>query len=211
MFRSCLHFLAFAWLALFSQAEGAIITFTDPGLFAASAGGTLAVESFESVPVTNSEFSLNSVLLPEFTLNSGVTFGAFDQTEYFGTYATEGTRYLVTHFTLSTWMMAFSFDRPLSAFGLDVTDFGDNGPSSLKLQVGSSIYDIANSPRANGNQLFFGIQGTGETFQTVNLLVQGDPIGIDNVRFLVVPEPAVSSLGLMGCAMLLMLRRRERG
>lgn len=192
-----------------------IIQFTNEADFLAATVNP-SLESFESFSATNSR-NLTNLAANDFTLSvgPGENFGVFNQApDFFGTFATHGVNYVVSH--VATSSMTFTFNQPVAAFGLNVTDFGDNQAGDLILSVGPDSYTIASGPRPNGNQLFFGVIDTMGSFSSVTLTAQGDSIGIDEVytaeTVQIVPEPHSLAMFLIGicCVTLLSVVRRSR-
>lgn len=168
-----------AVLAVAADTRGDVNTYANQADFLAVADAP-SLESFESFTATNTR-NLSNLVTTNFTLTANSNFGVFDeQPDFFGTFATHGSQYIVSGANSSS--MTFTFDQPIAAFGLNITDFGDNAnDGDLILTIGGESFAIASAPLSNGNQLFFGVVKTASTFSSATLTIEQDSIGIDEV------------------------------
>lgn len=168
------------------NAQGQVSTHGTVESFLDAAGAT-AIENFDSLEARNVEGDTTVLTLPGMTLRStGTAFGVFNTLpHYLGTYPTHGLNYVVTTFTGGGFAIDFELARPSRAFGLYITDFGDQGfAGSLSLVIGSDSYPIATVPpfRSDGHVEFFGVVSASE-FSSVRLIsTSADPIGIDEIH-----------------------------
>lgn len=184
-----------------SEARAGFIAFMNEAAFLAAAG-SVTVESFEGSAGTN----LTSLTTPNFQLqHTGSTFSVLSAPSPFGTFATDGVRYLEEDSAGFVNEFQFTgFAEPLAAFSLDITDYGDFGTLPLVLTInGTTPFTIATSPRPNGNLLYFGVVATGVDQITNVRLSSGDAIGIDRVSIAAVPEP--STLLILGTGIVLLI------
>ena len=104
------------------------------------------------------------------------------------------------------------FYDPVYAFGINVTDWGDQpqaGALTLTTDAGHELVIAANPPElASGGQLFFGVIDQAQPFTQAILTSTTiyDGLGVDEVYFAEVPEPA--TLALLAAGGLLLVRRR---
>lgn len=131
----------------------------------------------------------------------------------FGTFATDGVRYLEEAAVATNEFVFSGFAGPLTAFGLNITDYGDFGTASLVMTInGTTSFVIAtpSGPGANGSLRYFGVVATaGDTITEVRLR-SGDAVGIDKVGIsapAVVPEPMPALLVALGIAAIAGSRR----
>ncbi len=190
-------------LFCFGPIQATILTFDDEGDFL-TAAGTVSVESFESSSGTN----LLALTTPSFQLDHSSGFSVLNSPSPFGTFATDGVRFLEELTVQPNEFRFHNFVSPLRAFGLFITDYGDFGSAPLTLTINNSqTIVIATTGGLDGNLRYFGVvANAGEEIIDIRL-TSDDAIGIDEVSFSsAVPEP--SSFLLLGVAVLLMARKR---
>ncbi len=181
------------------RADAVAMTYGDLGSFLTAASSPLSLESFESLPAGN-DLNASALLLPGFEVTHSfapdLELGIFN-VPISGINATSGLNVLVYQSSIDAELI-FRFLTPINAFSLDLSDWGDyqQGPGTLGFasDAGHAL-TIANSPLANGNQLFFGIIDTGASFTEVRLKnsLPGEAFGVDSVRYgFIVPPPPVS-------------------
>jgi hypothetical protein len=211
----------FLLVGLSTPASAALVTFTNRAAFDAAVG-TLPVESFETTPVTGVS-ALSSLTLGPLTITGSPNFGILNA-PLVGVAATGGTQYLIQSTSTSVpSTLTFSFSSSLTAFGLDILDWGDfgggvtGGVGSLTFtdNVGDTVLVDASPPlNADGNVSFFGVISTSALNSVTLTSTQlGDAYGVDRVAFgnpapAQAPEPL--SLALLGTAVgaLAVVRRR---
>jgi hypothetical protein len=220
-----MHIRTFAAIAAvcatLGMAEGhaADATFTSESLFQAAAGTTV-LESFESVAARAR--ANTPVVAPLLTVNPldgamiGIQDGANSPGSGFGSYATEGTRYLLSYVDpvpgvfpgpdvlQPTGTLHFALNGPARAFGLTITDVGEvNGTVVLRTGNGGFVGGVtllSFPPTAgNGGQFFIGLTQD-ESFTDVYLTVSApdEAFGVDRLLVASVPEPAEYALLLAG-------------
>jgi len=176
--------------------RAAVITYTNESEFA-SAGSTLTMESFETLPVGDPSPPVNT---SHFTITRVVPSGSDplvrNDSLNEGPHATDGIQYLaIGHPTEMGGTLAFDFFTPVNRFGINIVDFGDQQAGSLQLATNTGeLFTIATNPpqRADGNELFFGISTGSESFSRIELTstTTNDGIGFDEAYFASVPEPS---------------------
>ena len=184
-----------------------------------SAAGTLGFESFEGLAASNTVAPGFSRSLPAFTITGTPNAGVFDLTDYLGTHATDGTKYIEVEGG-SQQTITFLFGAPITEFGVTITDYGDFATSTMKFVTnsgGSGNAALAFLP--DGTNQFFGFIDAANPFTSLTLTTAvgqfGDPFSVDRVRYSAgnastpVPEPA--SLLLLGAGLAAAVRRRIRG
>lgn len=173
---------------LVPRVEAVAMTYGDLGSFLTAAASPLQFESFESLQASNqldagafqlSGFEVTHSFAPDADL------GAFD-TPFAGLGATDGLNFLAYQAGAGTELI-FRFSTPVNAFALDLSDWGDYQQGQGTLGFGSDAghaLTIANSPRTNGNLLFFGIIDPDSSFTEVRLSnsLPGEGFGVDAVR-----------------------------
>ncbi len=181
------------------RAEAVAMTYGDLGSFLTAAGSPLALEGFESSPAGN-QLDAPALLFPGFEVTHSfapdLELGIFN-VPLAGISATGGLNFLVYQSSIDAELI-FRFLTPINAFSLDLSDWGDyqQGPGTLGFESDAGhALTIANGPRANGNQLFFGIIDTAASFTEVRLKnsLPGEGFGVDSVRYgFIAPPPPVS-------------------
>lgn len=125
---------------------------------------------------------------------------------------------LITATTPPPTDVTFHFSQNIYSFGVAITGLGGSIPS--KLTLGYTTNGVAQTPitiagDSRGGLIFFGISGLGPsndfTFQLSGATSSGlrDIIGLDNVRWSVVPEPTSGVLMVLGLGLFLLLARRR--
>ena len=190
-------------LILSANVVFATTTYTNEAAFLANSG-IVSLESFEGVPANNNPTAFNFLALTDFTFSSTDSFGVYDSPAAWAGHATDGRNYINS---INSGMV-FSFNYEINSFGLNIIDWGDHdiGVLTFSNNVGDN-YQVAVTPLAGDNEIFFGVINGDLSFNTVTFTntVVGGSHSIDEVYYSVVPEPATMVLlGLGG----LMLRRK---
>ncbi len=191
--------IAFAVVFLFcftQKAQAGFITFDNENDFLSAAGPVL-VESFESFSSIAGQSQVRSSLsTTNFEINhfGGSNFFVADE-PLFGGFATDGIHYLEEVSTGSPNTFHFhSFQEPITAFGLFITDFGDFGNQSVPLEMtinDSTTLFIANPGDPDGSIRYFGVIATGGEIITDVKLTNADALALDEVSISAgVPEPS---------------------
>ena len=197
------------------RADAVAMTYGDLGSFLTAAGSPLALEGLESSPAGN-QLDAAALLLPGFEITHSfapdLDLGIFN-VPLAGISATAGLNFLVYQSSIDAELIFRSL-TPINAFSLDLSDWGDyqQGPGMLGFESDAGhALTIANSPLANGNQLFFGVIDTGASFTEVRLKnsLPGEAFGVDSVRYgfikpttppVSVPDGGATWI-LLGCGM----------
>jgi hypothetical protein len=112
-------------------------------------------------------------------------------------------------------VLRFEFDTPVQAFGCYITGLGDQSGSLTAIFESDVEYFIPIHGAITGGALFFGFIDPGMEISSVAFAIAPDVegegaldiFGVDDIRYVAVPEPAsMLSLGLLT----LMLRKRRR-
>jgi len=161
----------------------------------------LELESFESqattsqntAPIVTSAFTATIETSSPGTLNWRII--DFNRPDA-GTYATDGNKFVEAGSQSGNvpFIITFTFNDPITAFGLNIVDFGDlasEGELILRNEFGQS-FTIATAPGLDdGNLLFFGLENSSQPFSTVYLekTTTTDGIALDEIYF----QPASES------------------
>ena len=208
-----------------THVRAADATFTSETLFQAAAGATV-MESFESVAA---RLRANTpVVAPLFTVNPlggakiGIQDGSSSPGDGFGSYATDGTRYLLSYVDpvsgelQSTGTLHFALNGPARAFGLTITDVGEVD-GTVKLFTGNGAFVggatvLSFPPQVGlGGQFFIGLtQNTSFTDVYLTVSALDEAYGVDRILVASVPEPAEYALMLAGLALVGAAARRKR-
>jgi hypothetical protein len=169
--------------------------FTSKSAFIVNSGGHTILESFESLPATNS-FTADWIPVSGFSMSTSpeANLGIFVGAQSSGLHPTEGAQYAVWAARPTEPSLTFRFEQPVHTFGATLTDALDGGIASaeLRLVTDTGIQMVAASgAKASGGEIFVGLISD-EPFIEVVLTVTampstGDGIGVDEVRYRVAP------------------------
>lgn len=162
--------------------------YSNESTFTATINGKVFKESFEDLPTDSSVSQHQNLYLSDFTLSEmGLNLSVHNRYAN-GVFATDGSKYVRNTNGLS---LKFTFNNPQSFFGINIIDWGDNGPATLSYgdNTGNTL-QISNGPIPSDSILFFGIISN-QPFTEI-LLTQTSPIdswAIDKAYYSI-PEPA---------------------
>lgn len=208
------------------RAEGAIIVFTDRGLFNSAAPG-LPVEGFElatipdgdvaGIPAPLNSSSSNAYFTPGSILG-GISFSTSsthmnDEIAIVGAgFMSNPSKLIVANYYVDSFRI--DLNPGVMAIGFDVHSFVGSGPVDISLYSPGSVLLGTYQTSASPAGVFWGAISTADAIGSVVLTDRsGGAEGVDNVAFGMpggeIPEP--STLGLTGAALagiFLWLRRR---
>jgi hypothetical protein len=174
------------------SAKAATQDFDDEAAFL-TAAGSLALESFESTPVTNS-LSLTEVATSDILVtspDSGTDLGVFDLPDFGGVHATDGTNYLAFQ-SGTNERLVLDFADDINAVGINILDWGDFGQGELTFSNDAGDFFVVDvSPNPNGDEQFFGVINDGMLFNRVefNQTISGEGYGVDEIYYGLTNEP----------------------
>lgn len=225
--RSVFIVMALAGVLSF-PAQGAIIVFTDRGLFNSAVPG-LPVEGFElatipdgdvdAVPAplnsssSNAYFAVGSIL-PGISFSTSSTHFNNEIAIVGANFLSSPSKLIVANFYVDSFRI--DLDPGVMAIGFDVHSFNGAGPVEITVYSTSSVllgtYQTGSTPTG----VFWGAISTTDAIGSLVLTdIGGGAEGVDNVAFGMpggeIPEP--STLGLTGAALagVFLLLRRHRG
>ncbi|QJF52495.1 VPLPA-CTERM sorting domain-containing protein [Roseobacter ponti] len=143
---------------LFGVSAASAATFTDRSLFDAAAGPGLALESFESVPLSGNTASggLPSADFGDFFVSATrPAVKVIDTPFFFAQNTTAGGKnflYLDSDIGFTGFIMTLAFDAPVLSFGFDYSGLGRNGDESTIFINGETMI----LPKATDAPAFFG-------------------------------------------------------
>ena len=206
--------LASAELTSLASAQMFFLNETD---FLNAADGVM-FESFEGLGDTT--FSNSPIIAGGISITPNAAPARIRSTSTGGHFATDGIRYIESGSGTESIELVFDLAEPSFAFGVSVTDFGDNGTGDLsfKIDEGPMVtpqpFSVSTAPVANGSLIFFGVVSSAP-FNSIKLTTEGliddDGIGIDGVfTSASVPEPnsAIAVALFLGCVFIVRPHRR---
>lgn len=194
-----------------------------------TAAGLTQVIDFDAMDLgsLNTTLSMEAGLLVGLTGGSGpgISNAEVATGNEFGTFAFSGTKYFLTLGDSGTTQLTITFTQPIRAFGSSISDLGDWGANTSNsthqwVTNRGEIYDLVRDKpysHENGNASFMGFT-TSNPFTSISLIyptsavgtgLGADGIGIDDINFAVVPEPA--SMTAIAVGIVALLRRRKQG
>jgi hypothetical protein len=186
-------------LACHQTASAAVTFFSDEAAFAAAAG-SLETEDFEGF-ASDASFASSPLDLGAFTLSAAGGLSALVDTPPFEFPSSAPPTGNFVQRTGSNYTTTFTFDTPISAFGLDASDIGVGNATFVRtrLDVGGEIY----VPDQDGlSTQFIGFLSDTPVTEIVFRTVLNDGWQFDNVRYAagtlppgdIVPIPAAALL-----------------
>jgi hypothetical protein len=180
---------------------------------AAGALGPVALIDFESAPVG----VFNNLAVAPGVVMDGIDISFNDQeirnTPYglpdglFGYNTTvSGTNFV----GMIAGDLTFTFSTPVQSFGAYISGtqlayntivFNDGSSQTIPVPLPSDTV---------GGITFVGFTDSGQSIAAVTISSIGDLLGVDDVRFGLVPEPSTSALAFVALASLIIVRRRRR-
>ncbi len=164
---------------------------------------TPVLESFEGLTpdVFGSPAERSSVVTTDFSISDTVLVFDVINGPVAGAFPTDGVQHVVWYANGGGSNSAtFSFDSPIDAFGLSISDAEEN----IGFTTNTGEAGIAAVPGPNANLQFFGITSPGMTTITLTRPNQSDALKFDEVYYEfasgnVVPEPSAFAIwGLLG-------------
>jgi hypothetical protein len=205
MFRSIAALAAFA----FAGAATAATTYTSEAAYLAAAGGGLSFESFEAPSaVTGTSVTLADVTFSCVDSGAGYCPGFFGVR---GLFPTDGVQ---TVYGASPDGLRFTFNSPITHFGIDVIDLGTVGATDFTIDWGNGSAVLYTGYTGGfGNVLFAGvIDLAGFTTVTFTASAPNDGIDFDRLQYKggVIPEPATWAMLIAGFGLIGYAARRRR-
>jgi len=180
--------------APFSLASAQVFFDNETDFF--NAAEELTLESFEGLGDTT--FSNSPIVAGGLSITPNAAPARIRSTSTGGHFATDGIRYIESGSGTESIELVFDLAEPSFAFGLSITDFGDNGTGGLVFKIAMrppEPFVVSGAPAANGNLIFFGVVDS-TPFSRVTLttesFIDDDGIGIDGVfTSASVPQPII--------------------
>jgi hypothetical protein len=186
-----------------SPALGAAVLYDDEAAFLSVMSPTI-FESFESTPLTG---STSEIQADGFSIQ-GTSLQVRDS-DLYECHATDGLRYVLWNSDLGS--VTFTFETPISAFGVTASDFMDNAGAllTIELNTGEVFPGAFTGTNPGGFEQFVGITDFAQPFTSITFtqetsLPAPERMGFDEVYL---PEPLSLSLFTLGGIPL--LRRRH--
>lgn len=182
---------------------------------AAAAGlGPLAVIDFESAPV--GVFN-NLAVAPGVTMD-GIDISSNDQEirnapvgppdGLFGYNTTAGGTQFVG---MLAGDLTFTFSTPIQSFGAYISGTQLAFNTITFFDGSTQVIPVPLPSATAGGVTFVGFTDAGQQISSVTISSIGDLLGVDDVRFGVVPEPGTSVLAVIGLVGLIAIGRRRKG
>lgn len=205
-FTSGIFFL----VIFFSQTKADFIELYDENTFLAYIENP-SLESFETLSATNYIGAATDLELTDFTISTtGTSFGVFNTTPFWGGHATEGNNF-ISYQSDTYEELLFTFDKKISAFGLNITDWGDEGFGGFLIfrdDLGNEK-TVKMSPQLNDNEFFYGVVNEDFDFNQVVFVnsIPGEAYSFDEIYYtsVSVPEPQTACLIWLGIPVILLV------
>ncbi len=189
-----------------ATAASASTTYTSEAAFAAAAGGGLSFESFEApAAVTGTSVTLADVTFSCTDSGAGFCPG------FFGVRSGLATDGVQSVFGATPDALVFTFDAPITHFGIDTIGFGTVGATDVVMSWnGNSVVLYSGYDSTSNDVLFAGlIDLAGFSSVTFTGTARSDGVDFDRLLYKssggMVPEPAtwamlITGFGLVGFA-----------
>lgn len=216
-YRTTLFLLGIAAVLMAGRANtaSADITFYDSRAEFEAASEQLTMESFEAPFATGPFVQFTDVRIEEIT---AIGADAELRRSTAASFATEGFA-SIEYYSDGPSEIRFQFSEMITAFSIDLIDFGNAGAGILTIQDNgqmSTPHLVATAPPSLAplTTLFIGYISPGNPFDEVVLTTSsdGDIIAIDALDYghAIVPEPSTMALALFSIGTLAMVGRRRR-
>jgi len=212
-------FLSAILLITSTQANSAIVTFTDRSAFQASAG-TTATENFNTAPIGNfvdtatfSGLFDDGLNFDDFTLSSTgpllgrISIGTYTFVSGTVPFNIDGTNFIVASKDIGN-ILTFNFNTAITAFGFNQNNYFEPIPSGFfGLNMDAITLDGVSFFINNPSDFFGFISDTPfnsiqfNTFNTFVLSLAGENYGLDNVEYSVSAVPVPAAAWLFGSAL----------
>jgi len=176
--------------------------------FIAATPFSMNMESFEELPADNTYNVHSTLQLADFSLvQDSPHLSVWNHIQPWNGHATDGFKHVKV--VDSDHNLYFHLNRPVRAFGLNITDWGDTGFGTLTFSnSNNALFTIGVGPLPRENELFFGlISDQAFEYVTITSSIGQEGYSIDEVYY-GIPEP--TSIGLLAIGSLALVHRRKQ-